>query len=63
MNKMVYTGILTANEILKYQNKENLSISMYSMPQLKVPEAPYSKMSPHYKSKEFVSKQKLPAYN
>ncbi|SVE14824.1 uncharacterized protein METZ01_LOCUS467678, partial [marine metagenome] len=43
---MVYTGILTANEILKYQNKENLSVSLYSMLQLKAPEVPYSKMSP-----------------
>ena len=35
MNKMVYTGILTANEILKYHNKDNLPVVLYSTPQLK----------------------------
>ena len=46
MNKMVYTGLLTADEILRYQSKKNLSVSMDSTPQLKDPEVQYSKMIP-----------------
>ena len=46
MNKMAYTGILTANEVLRHQSKENLSVSPDSTPQLKDPEIQYSKMSP-----------------
>ena len=45
MNKMVYTGILTANEVLRHQSKENLSLSLDSTPQLKDPQVQYSKMS------------------
>ena len=49
MNKMVYTGILTANDLLRHQSKENLSLSLDSTPQLKDPQVQYSKMSltPH----------------
>ncbi len=63
MNSMVYTGILTANEILKYQNKENLSVSLYSMLQLKAPEVPYSKMSLITNPKNLFLNKKLPVYN
>ena len=63
MNSLVYAGILTANEILKYQNKENLSVSLYSMLQLKASEVPYSKMSPITNPKNLFLNKKLPAYN
>ena len=55
--------VSAAYEILKYQNRENLSVSMYSMPQLKVPEAPYSKLSPFTNPKNLFLNKKLPAYN
>ena len=63
MNNKVYIGILTANDILNYQIKGNLSVLLYSMPQFIVPEAPYSKMSPITNPKNLFLNKKLPAYN
>jgi hypothetical protein len=63
MNKMVYTGLLTANEIFKHQSKEDLSVSLNSIPQLKDPQVQYSKISPFTNPKNSFLNKKLPAYN
>ena len=60
---MVYTGLLTANEILKHQSKKDLTVSLDSIPQLKDPQVQYSKISPITNPKNSFLIKKLPAYN